>query len=243
MVLSDVDGLHSATAKGRAIMTPLSDAVGPSTRGHELPTFYYLQHFREMLDFVETQYTHVMGDDYAGLIARFRNLDQAAQCLYVRLVNRKGRIHAINKLRYPEIGDLAGALRALQAGEWVGLPDRSMFEETLAVLTKSEILDCVRVTVPGLKRSMKKDELIDVVRISCPPDEFLGRIKKNRLIVQRRDAWVRFLLFLYFGESRTCLSQFTLRAGHGAGADAQFQRLLRAEIRRSRRSNGDVLLR
>jgi DNA polymerase-3 subunit epsilon len=211
MVLSDVDGLHSATAKGRAIMTPLSDAVGPSTRGHELPTFYYLQHFREMLDFVETQYTHVMGDDYAGLIARFRNLDQAAQCLYVRLVNRKGRIHAINKLRYPEIGDLAGALRALQAGEWVGLPDRSMFEETLAVLTKSEILDCVRVTVPGLKRSMKKDELIDVVRISCPPDEFLGRIKKNRLIVQRRDAWVRFLLFLYFGESRTCLSQFTLR--------------------------------
>lgn len=192
-------------------MTSLPTPEQRPARGRELPTFYYLQHFIEMLDFVETHYPHVMSDEYAGLMARFRNLCHPAQCLYVRLVNRKGRIHAINKLRYPEIGDMAAALQALQGDDWIGPPSHELFEETLAVLTKNEILDCIGATFPALRRSIRKDELIDFVQINCRSDEFLGRVNKERLFVQRRDAWVRFLLFLYFGESRDCLSQFTMR--------------------------------
>ena len=192
-------------------MTFLPVPDQPRARRRELPAFYYLQHFVEMLDFVVTQYTHVMGDEYAGLITRFRNLDQAAQCLYVRLVNRKGRIHAVNKLRYAEIGDLTEPLRVLRAGGWIGSPGPVMFEEILSVLTKKEIFDCVGGMFPGLRRSVKKDELIDFVRTNCHPEELVGRVNLERLIVQRQDEWVRFLLFLYFGESREELARFTMR--------------------------------
>ncbi len=187
----------------------LTDAV--PARQRELPTFYYHQHFLELLDFVAGHYGHVLDERDTRLIGEFRALDRPARCLYVRLVNRKGRIFAINKLRYPEIGDLGGPLAALGAGGWVGSPGPDLLEDVLGFLTKTEILGAIAPHFPGIARSMKKDELTGFVLEHCAADRFIGSVDLRRLLVQRRTAWVQFLLFLYFGEMRDGLSRFTLR--------------------------------
>ena len=78
----------------------------PVQRRGPLPTFYYHEHFIEMLDFVAEHYAHTFLAEHAAFVRQFRALSREAQCLYVRLVNRKGRVFARNRLRYPELGGL-----------------------------------------------------------------------------------------------------------------------------------------
>jgi len=177
----------------------------------ELPTFYYQQHFLELLNFVATHYGHVLDGKERDLIQAFQRLEPSAQCLYVRLVNRKGRIFALNKLKYPELGELSGPLQTLRDGRWTGQPGPELLEDILAFLTKAEIHEYLLGAVPGIGRSWHKNQLIEFVMEHCAPADFVKGINLDRLLVQRRVQWVRFLLFLYFGEAREGLSRFTLR--------------------------------
>ena len=192
-------------------MTSRDEMSRAPERQRELPTFYYHQHFLELLDFVSTHYRHVLNGEELSLVRDFRQLDRPAQCLYVRLVNRKGRIFAANRLRYPEIGGLSCAIAALREREWVGSPGPEFFEDVLGFLTKTQIQDRLVCSLPGISRSLKKKELVDLALRHCDPREFMAQMDVERLLVQRRVDWVRFLLFLYFGECREELSRFTLR--------------------------------
>ena len=69
----------------------------------DLPAFYYHEHFCELLEFVETHYAHALRRADRDFIAAFRALSQAAQCLYVRLVNRKGTVFALARLDYADL--------------------------------------------------------------------------------------------------------------------------------------------
>ena len=53
-----------------------------------LPTYYYLDHFSEMLSFVESTYREVLGDPHRAFIQEFRSLTADEQCLLVRMINR-----------------------------------------------------------------------------------------------------------------------------------------------------------
>jgi DNA polymerase-3 subunit epsilon len=86
----------------------------PVTRREPLPTHYYHAHFEEMLGFVEEHYAHVLSDDQRQLADDFRQLPLDARRLYVRLVNRKGRVFSPAQLRYPELGHLEPLLDALR---------------------------------------------------------------------------------------------------------------------------------
>ena len=183
----------------------------PAQRRRPLPTFYYHGHFVEMLDFVAEHYAHVLLEEHAAFIEDFRSLTRDAQCLYVRLANRKGRLFARNKLRYPELGDLEPLLQSLQAAAWIGAPHSTHFDEVLTFLTRSEIYAVVTPRFPGISRSFKKADLIEFVRENTSPDEFVAALDTDRLLVQKRADAVRYLLFLYFGRVRDSLSQFTMR--------------------------------
>jgi DNA polymerase-3 subunit epsilon len=183
----------------------------PVQRRKPLPTFYYHEHFVEMLDFVAEHYAHVLLEEHAAFIRDFRSLSREAQCLYVRLANRKGRLFARNKLRYPELGDVEPLLQALEAAGWIGVPHSMHFDEVLGFLTRSEIYAVVTPLFPGVSRSFKKAELIEFVRENSRPGDFVAALDTDRILVQRRADEVRYLLFLYFGRVRNSLSQFTMR--------------------------------
>ncbi len=90
--------------------------VGRERRVKDLPTFYYHGHFVEMLDFVERHYAHVLDTEHRDFLEQFRGLSRDAQCLYVRLYNRKGRVFSSSRLNYPELDDLASLRHELVAG-------------------------------------------------------------------------------------------------------------------------------
>jgi DNA polymerase-3 subunit epsilon len=164
-----------------------------------------------MLDFVSEHYAHVFLEEHARFVSRFRALSRNAQCLYVRLVNRKGRLFAVDKLRYPELGELAPLLSSLQEGGWIARPGAEHLDEVLSFLTRSEIYAVVTPRFPGISRSLKKAELVAFVLANMKPEDFMGELDTGRILVQRRADEVRYLLFLYFGRIRDSLSQFTMR--------------------------------
>ena len=208
---ASVFGQEGYRIRGRACMTSRSIRSRSNARPRELPTFYYHTHFLELLDFVSRHYQHVLNEDHAELIRTFKGLDPDAQRLYVRLANRKGRIFAINRLRYPEIGPLCGPLEQLRLVGWVGSPGAELFEDVLSFLTRDEIYRCVAIEFGGVARSMKKGQLVEFALANCVPEQFMRSVSLDRLLVQQRTEWVQFMLFLYFGECRESLSRFTLR--------------------------------
>jgi DNA polymerase-3 subunit epsilon len=183
----------------------------PVQRRGPLPTFYYHEHFIEMLDFVAEHYAHTFLAEHADFVTNFRKLPIEAQCLYVRLVNRKGRVFARNRLRYPELGDLRPVLDHLAEGRWVRAPDAVHFDEILHFLTRDDVYRVLLPRFAGLPRSMKKAQLTAFARENMPPEEFMRDLDTSRVLVQGRADEVRYLLFLYFGRIRSGLSQFTMR--------------------------------
>jgi len=183
----------------------------PVKRRGPLPTFYYHAHFMEMLDFVATHYAHALLDEHLRVLREFRVLPKPAQCLYVRLVNRKGHVFAANKLRYPELGDARLLLDVLREQGWVGAPGETHYRDVLRHLTKAEISSVLLPVFAGMSRTLKKDELVRFSLEHCPAADFMARLKEHRVLVQCHVEQVRYLLFLYFGRVQDGLSQFTMR--------------------------------
>ncbi|MBT8097217.1 MAG: VRR-NUC domain-containing protein [Woeseia sp.] len=183
----------------------------PAQRRQPLSTYYYLDHFIEMLSFVEQHYAHVMLESHVEFIAAFQRLPRDAQCLYVRLVNRKGRVFAVDKLRYPELADVPGLTALLREHGWIGTPRPEHFIDLLRFLKKSEIFAALQPAFTGLSKTLKKSELVAFAATHCAPETFVDSLQTNRLCVQRRNDDVRYLLFLYFGRIQESLTQFTMR--------------------------------
>ncbi|HSG58422.1 MAG TPA: exonuclease domain-containing protein [Woeseiaceae bacterium] len=183
----------------------------PVQQRRPLPTFYYHEHFMELLDFVGQHYAHVLLEEHVRFIEEFRVLPREAQCLYVRLVNRKGRVFARNRIRYPELGEIAPLFDVLLANGWATPPGAEHFKDVLGFLTRAEIYAAVLPHRAGVSRSLKKADLVGVVRETMSAEAFMDGLDPRRILVQRRVDEVRYLLFLYFGRIRDGLSQFTMR--------------------------------
>ena len=164
-----------------------------------------------MLDFVERHYAHVLQPAHVGYIVDFRELSRDAQCLYVRLVNRKGRVFAANRLRYPELGNHRKLLMELRGAGWIGSPGAEYFDDLLSFLTRTEIYSMLLPRIAGLSRSLKKAELVDFAQTNIAAAEFVDALPGDRILVQRRVDQTLFLLFLYFGRIQDGLSKFTMR--------------------------------
>ena len=183
----------------------------PVQQKRPLPTFYYHGHFIEMLDFVGAHYAHVLQDRHVAFLEDFRALPRDAQCLYVRLVNRKGRVFARRKIRYPELGEIAPLIDVLSANGWVGGAEPGHLDDVLGFLTRAELYDLLLPQFTGMSRSLKKAQLVDFAREQVDPTRFIASVDPDRVLVQRRTEEVRYLLYLYFGRVRNSLSQFTMR--------------------------------
>ena len=75
----------------------------------DLPAYYYHDHFVEMLSFVRTTYGPILTDEHDAFVSRFQSLSKDAQCLLIRMVNRRGAIFNRTLFRYAEISDVERA--------------------------------------------------------------------------------------------------------------------------------------
>jgi hypothetical protein len=81
----------------------------------DLPVYYYHDHFVEMLAFVGATYGSILTDEHDAFVTRFQHLSKDAQCLLIRMVNRRGTIFNRSLFRYEEISDLERAADDLLA--------------------------------------------------------------------------------------------------------------------------------
>jgi len=177
----------------------------------QLPTFYYHAHFLEMLAFVEAHYAHVLGASQRAFRSDFMALGFSAQCLYVRMLNRRGRLFARQRLRYPEIGDLGAAIDELAAAGFLARPGPDSVDELLALMTRARLLGVLRTRLCGLKSSTSKADLLALARAQASPAELFDWLPTDGIIAQGRADDTRFLLFLFFGRIQDGLTQFTMR--------------------------------
>ncbi|WP_282607187.1 exonuclease domain-containing protein [Pelagibius sp. Alg239-R121] len=179
----------------------------------ELPQRYYLTHFREMLDFVREKYVHVFSDEHLRFLKDFDDLDLDAQCLFVRLVNRKGHVFEAEKLRYAEIVDLPGALERLRN---VGLADNVTQDDFTALLESLSKDMLIKLLAPhletvGVKRSWPKAKVLAHARATLPFASYATSGAASSFIVQGRRSELGFLLYLYFGRIEQGVTRFALR--------------------------------
>ena len=102
--------------------------------------FYYLNNFRQVLDWLELRYGDVMSETEHGFIRDFNALPRASQGLLVRMVMRKGVHFRASKLDYREIGDIVDAAQPLLVQGWIDEHAPLAMAELFDVLLKAEIL-------------------------------------------------------------------------------------------------------
>lgn len=173
----------------------------------ELPSKYYHSHFKELCAVLLNQYSVFFEEKHHDFLTTFHALSEDAQCLYLRMMNRKGRIFFREKLIYPEIISFDEALSELYTNRFVEKLHPFHWDEFLGFLPKKELCSLLLIKDAVFKKSWPREALENELR-------GLGYFENdlmNTYIVQSRTEEISYLLFLYFGRIQENLSLYTLR--------------------------------
>lgn len=174
-----------------------------------LPPLYYRDHFVEMLDFVAKVYPSFLGEAEQSFIADFNALDLPAQCLFIRMVNRKKAVFDADDLRYGEIDNIWTALDHLKAAGFIREADARDYRPWLESLNKARLCDIARQHgLSGVRSNWSKSVLAAHIFGHVPYADL--SFTTDRFVVRRKST-LSFLLYLYFGRLTDGFTAFTLR--------------------------------
>lgn len=176
-----------------------------------LPPLYYRDHFREMIGFITSVYGGLLGAEELAFIARFEALDEWAQCLYIRMSNRKKAVFSPRDLAYQEIGDLWGGLDQLRAHGFVREIDAQDYRACLEDRSKPELIDLARDHQLEVKSAWSKPKLVDFLHRHLPYARFSAGFLRSDHFVPAHKETLDFLLYLYFGRLSDNMTSFALR--------------------------------
>lgn len=172
-----------------------------------LPTGYYLDYFRAVLQDVGARYGDLLHGEERDRLVSFARLPEEAQRLYVRMLTRQGPWFRLDSLRYPEIADGPAAADALlQAGFCLG-PGHAAPEALVALLRKDELLEALALLHVPCPRTMLRAELAQRLLDHGEAPRVLAGVKA---LAPAGLDWVRLVLFLFFGNGDQDLSAFVL---------------------------------
>ena len=171
----------------------------------ELPDTYYRDNFHCLVNTVVEQYADLLTPSETDWFHNYSTLSQSAQCLYIRLLTRKGPYFRRDKISYPEIGAISEAFTELDNSGMIRLnPTQLTYQEYCALFTKPELIR--NFDFLSAYKQAKKPELVERV-ISHQPD--ISHFNKDLLKVCHSEHLAVFFL-LFFGNSHQDLSQFVL---------------------------------
>ncbi|AJR08256.1 VRR-NUC domain-containing protein [Photobacterium gaetbulicola] len=188
-------------SNNKAITKPLK----LSNDAPELPATYYRDNFHCLVNTVVEQYADLLTPQEHLWYRTYIALSKPAQCLYIRLLSRKGPYFRSDKLQYPEIAPLPDALAELNSTGMATLqPDTIPYREFCALYTKPELIS--RFDFLSSNKQAKKPDLVEQV-INHQPD--LSQHSRQILEVHHTQHLEVFFL-LFFGNTHQDLSQFVL---------------------------------
>jgi DNA polymerase-3 subunit epsilon len=199
----------------------------------DLPLYYYHDHFIEMLSFVRTNYGPILTNEHEAFVSRFQSLSKDAQCLLVRMVNRRRTVFNRALFRYAEISDVeraaddllsCGQARTLKAEDYAFL---------VACLPKDILVSGAKAAGrTDIRVSWPKAKLVDYFLTHVPFEVAAAHCGAAKFIALDDVRPLEFLLYLYFGKTEENLKNFALR-------DLGIVRTNKATSFRARFTDGD----
>lgn len=169
-----------------------------------LPPKYYLAHFLELKSALFKQYSSFFEDSHHNFFSEFDSLSEDAQCLYLRLINRKGRFFHIDTLNYEEINSFESALSELMHRGFARNLETSDWNELLDVMPKGKLAELAVSQNLQIKKSWPREKIREVISTT----EFQNL---PDYIVQGKIEELSYILFLFFGKIQDNLALYTLR--------------------------------
>lgn len=176
-----------------------------------LPPKYYLEYFKYLISFIRKASGHCLSDADESFIQLLGSLSEDAQCLLVRMLNRKGEYFRLDKLPYSEIGNIpAAADELLNAGLISFDPpaDPLLFR----LFTKSELHRLF--PEHSFDQKYKEDVLVEL-------SESLNKTVLNTLtsrytiLVVLCQEQIEYFKLLFFGHYHAMMTEFVIRdVGH-----------------------------
>ena len=177
-----------------------------------LPVYYYHDHFTEMLRFVTETYGAVLTERHNEFIATFNALSKDAQCLLIRMINRRGRVFRHAAFRYHEIGDPVRALAELTACGQVRPLGEDDYAAFIVCLPKDALIKGGRSAgLTDIRTSWPKAKLVEYFLSRVPFNTAHEYCGGREFIALGETEPVEFLLYLYFGKTEDDLKNFALR--------------------------------
>jgi DNA polymerase-3 subunit epsilon len=202
-------------------------------RRPDLPPYYYHDHFVEMLSFVSATYGSILADDHDAFVLRFQNLSKDAQCLLIRMVNRRGAIFNRTLFRYAEISDADRAAEDLLACGQARPLKAEDYASFVACLPKDILFAGAKAAGrTDIRISWPKAKLVEYFLTHVPFEVAGEHCGAAKFIALDDVRPLKFLLYLYFGKTEDDLKNFALR-------DLGIIRTNKATSFRARFSDGD----
>ncbi|WP_448518827.1 VRR-NUC domain-containing protein [Rhodoflexus sp.] len=182
----------------------------------ELPPDYYLHYFRYILDFAGQRYADFADAEARRFEATFRALSYEAQCMYIRIANRKPVFFLPEELQYAEITAPAAALDELCQSKLIerimplAISNELLRAEALQSLTKvrlEQLCAALDEPPPFAPKKVRKSDLMIFLQ------NYRGCFRPHfELIRQLAERELAFWTFLFFGNlEQKNMSQFVIR--------------------------------
>ncbi|MBC7457369.1 MAG: VRR-NUC domain-containing protein, partial [Bdellovibrionaceae bacterium] len=177
-----------------------------------LPAKYYLSHFFEFLDFVVEHYSFILEPIHLKFISDFKALSEEAQCTYIRMVNRKGKVFKrVDFAKYTEIKNYSSALDELQMKKFAHPVSNESKLDLLSFLTKPQLKKWLTSTGLIFPAALSRDDMMELGRKNLAPLDIERLDIFDEVISQGQIEQVEYLFFLYFGKIQKTLTLYTLR--------------------------------
>jgi DNA polymerase III subunit epsilon len=177
-----------------------------------LPVYYYLDHFVEMLHFVQKTYGSILTVEHHAFIARFEGLSKDARCLLIRMVNRRGAVFNRSLFNYPEITNVERAASELMAVGHARILGETDYTAFVACLSKDVLVTGAQAAGRGdVRKSWSKPKFVDYYLEQIPFSVAAQHCGAHKFIALHHTQPIEFLLYLYFGKTEVDLRNFALR--------------------------------
>ena len=176
-----------------------------------LPPKYYLDYFNYLISFVEQHSAHLLGEVGLQFITDFHMITEDAQCLMLRMANRKGEYFRLEKFAYAEIENLGAAAETLIEMNIARL-DPPLDPRLFGLFTKVELC----AYFPHLvEKSMKKVEVLITLELEATTEDYQLLFAKETILHFTRQEHFEFLKLLFFGHRHGQMTEFVVRdVGH-----------------------------
>jgi DNA polymerase-3 subunit epsilon len=175
-----------------------------------LPPKYYLEHFMDLVREVKKYHAAFLDEKHHSFLDTFHHLNENAQLIFVRMMNRKGPLFDKNEFSYAEIEEIHKGWQELQEKNFIRSISESDLDIYLARLTKSEISNFLQGMGISFKRSEGRNDLLVILQKQKYLLEGFSK-KETNLILMNYHEELKYILFLYFGNIQKKLLLPTLR--------------------------------